>query len=49
MVDLFIVFLTFIIAFQIIYRIVVGDDFPKNAFYSGVMAPIGTIVFTGYF
>ena len=29
---------------QFFYRVVVGDDFPKNAFIIGMFAPVGVIV-----
>jgi hypothetical protein len=29
---------------QFFYRLVVGDDFPKNAFITGMFAPLGVIV-----
>ena len=44
MIDTFIIYLVFVIVTQLFYRMVVGDDFPKNAFLSGVFCPIGVIV-----
>ena len=29
---------------QYFYRLIVGDDFPKNAFLTGMFAPLGVIV-----
>ncbi len=29
---------------QFFYRIVVGDDFPKNAFLTGMFCPLGVVV-----
>jgi len=29
---------------QFFYRLVVGDDFPKNAFITGMFTPLGVIV-----
>ena len=31
-------------AVQFFYRMVVGDDFPKNAFLTGQFCPLGVIV-----
>ena len=44
LIDLFIVYLLIIIKCQLFYRIVVGDDFPRNAFVSGLFCPLGVIV-----
>ena len=33
-----------IIKAQLFYRVVVGDDFPRNAFVSGIFCPLGVIV-----
>lgn len=43
LVDSFILFLTSLIIWQLFYRIVSGTDFPKNAFLSGIFAPLGVI------
>lgn len=43
-IDLFIVYLVAIISCQFFYRLVVGDDFPRNAFVSGMFCPLGVIV-----
>ena len=43
-IDLFIVYLIVIIKCQLFYRLVVGDDFPRNAFVSGTFCPLGVIV-----
>ena len=43
-IDLFIVYLLALISSQFFYRFVVGDDFPRNAFVSGVFCPLGVIV-----
>lgn len=43
LVDSFILFLTSLIVWQLFYRIVSGTDFPKNAFLSGIFAPLGVI------
>jgi hypothetical protein len=43
-IDLFIVYLVAIIGCQFFYRLVVGDDFPRNAFVSGMFCPLGVIV-----
>lgn len=29
---------------QFFYRMVVGDDFPKNAFLTGMFCPLGVII-----
>lgn len=44
LIDAFVVYLSSIIVWQLFYRYVVGNDFPKNAFLSGVFAPLGVIV-----
>lgn len=44
LIDWFSVFLTSLIAVQFFYRLVVGDDFPKNAFLTGVFCPLGVII-----
>ena len=33
-----------LIGLQLFYRFVVGDDFPRNAFVSGLFCPLGVIV-----
>jgi hypothetical protein len=40
----FVLFLIAIMSIQFFYRIVVGDDFPKNAFITGMFTPLGVIV-----
>lgn len=44
LIDWFIVFLLSVIGVQFFYRIVVGDDFPKNAFLTGIFCPLGVII-----
>jgi hypothetical protein len=44
MIDLFILYLLVLIGCQIFYRLVVGDDFPRNAFVSGTFCPLGVLV-----
>lgn len=44
MIDLFIIYLIMIVSCQVFYRFIVGDDFPRNAFVSGVFCPIGVAV-----
>lgn len=44
MIDLFIIYLIMIVSCQVFYRAIVGDDFPRNAFVSGVFCPIGVAV-----
>ena len=44
MIDLFTLYLVAIICCQLFYRFVVGDDFPRNAFVSGIFCPLGVIV-----
>jgi hypothetical protein len=44
MVDWFIVYLLGVIGCQLFYRMVVGDDFPRNAFVSGIFCPLGVAV-----
>ena len=44
LIDLFILYLLVIIKCQLFYRLVVGDDFPRNAFVSGLFCPLGVIV-----
>ena len=44
LIDWFILFLITIMGVQFFYRIVVADDFPKNAFLVGMFAPLGVIV-----
>jgi hypothetical protein len=44
MIDWFIVFLTAIIFVQFFYRMVVGDDFPKNAYLTSLFCPLGVII-----
>jgi hypothetical protein len=43
-IDWFVLFLISIMAIQFFYRLVVGDDFPKNAFLTGMFCPLGVIV-----
>lgn len=43
-IDLFIVYLIALIGCQFFYRIIVGDDFPRNAFVSGIFCPLGVAV-----
>ncbi len=43
-IDLFIVYLIAVIGCQFFYRMVVGDDFPRNAFVSGIFCPLGVAV-----
>lgn len=44
LIDWFIIFLLSVIGVQFFYRIVVGDDFPKNAFLTGIFCPLGVII-----
>ncbi len=44
MIDLFILYLLVLIGCQFFYRLVVGDDFPRNAFISGIFCPLGVAV-----
>lgn len=44
MIDLFILYLIVIIGCQFFYRLIVGDDFPRNAFVSGIFCPLGVAV-----
>ena len=44
LVDLFMGYLGALVLLQVFYRLVVGDDFPRNAFVSGVFCPLGVIV-----
>ena len=44
LIDVFILYLVSIIVWQMFYRYVAGTDFPKNAYLSGVFAPLGVIV-----
>ncbi len=44
LIDWFAIFLLSIIGAQFFYRIVVGDDFPKNSFYTGIFCPLGVII-----
>jgi hypothetical protein len=46
LIDSFILYLISLIVWQMFYRIVAGTDFPKNAFLSGIFAPLGVIVMT---
>ena len=43
-IDLFILYLLVLIKTQLFYRIIVGDDFPRNAFVAGTFCPLGVIV-----
>lgn len=45
--DAYSVFCLLIALAQISYRVLVGTSFPENSYYSGVFAPIGSLVFTG--
>jgi hypothetical protein len=44
MIDLFILYLLMLMCCQLFYRLVVGDDFPRNAFVSGIFCPLGVLV-----
>ena len=44
LIDSFVLFLTSLIVWQVFYRYVAGTDFPKNAYLSGIFAPLGVIV-----
>jgi hypothetical protein len=44
LIDWFTIFLVAIIGVQFFYRMVVGDDFPKNAFLTGIFCPLGVII-----
>lgn len=44
LIDAFVLFLTSLIVWQVFYRYVAGTDFPKNAYLSGIFAPLGVIV-----
>lgn len=44
LIDWFILYLFAIIGTQMFYRIIVGDDFPKNAFLTGMFCPLGVII-----
>lgn len=44
MIDIFITYLMVIISCQVFYRVIVGDDFPRNAFVSGIFCPLGVAV-----
>ena len=44
LIDWFTLYLIAVIAVQFFYRMVVGDDFPKNAFLTGIFCPLGVIV-----
>lgn len=44
LIDWFTIFLLSVIGVQFFYRIVVGDDFPKNAFITGIFCPLGVII-----
>lgn len=44
LIDWFTIFLLAVIGAQFFYRIVVGDDFPKNAFLTGIFCPLGVII-----
>ena len=46
LIDSFILYLTTLIVWQVFYRYVVGTDFPKNAYLSGILGPLGVIVMT---
>jgi hypothetical protein len=43
LIDWFILYLVAVIGVQFFYRLVVGDDFPKNAFLTGIFCPLGVI------
>ena len=44
LIDWFIVYLLAIMGTQFFYRLIVGDDFPKNAFLTGMFCPLGVII-----
>ena len=44
MIDWMMIYLFTIMGVQLFYRLVVGDDFPKNAFLTGMFCPLGMIV-----
>lgn len=44
LIDSFLLYLVTLISFQLFYRMVVGDDFPRNAFVSGIFCPLGVAV-----
>jgi oligosaccharyltransferase complex subunit epsilon len=44
LIDWFVLFLLAVITVQFFYRVVVGDDFPKNAFLTGVFCPLGVAI-----
>ena len=44
LIDWFILYLVTVMGTQFFYRMVVGDDFPKNAFLTGMFCPLGVIV-----
>ena len=44
LIDWFILFLVTLMGLQFFYRLVVGDDFPKNAFLTGMFCPLGIVV-----
>jgi oligosaccharyltransferase complex subunit epsilon len=46
LIDAFVLYLSSLIVWQVFYRYVLGTDFPKNAYLSGILAPLGVIVTT---
>jgi oligosaccharyltransferase complex subunit epsilon len=44
LIDWLVVYLLSVIGVQFFYRVVVGDDFPKNAFLTGIFCPLGVII-----
>lgn len=44
LVDWFVLYLIAVMGVQFFYRMVVGDDFPKNAFLTGMFCPLGVII-----
>ncbi len=44
LIDWFILYLIAVMGVQFFYRMVVGDDFPKNAFLTGMFCPLGVII-----
>lgn len=46
LIDSFMLFLLSLIVWVMFYRIMVGNDFPKNAFLASIYTPLGVIVMT---
>ncbi len=46
LIDTFMLFLVSVIVWVMFYRVVVGNDFPKNAFLSSIFTPLGVIAMT---